>query len=217
MIRFLALAALLTLTGCTAARVVSAPVTATVQGVSSVVGAVANRGALCSDRRLEGEMIGRVPGEVSGCGIDNAARITAVDGIPLSQPAVMDCQTARAFADWSVKGAQRAVGRQGGGIAEFGVAAHYVCRTRNHRPGARISEHGKGKAIDISHITLADGDRISLIDHWDGPRAKSRALRRMHGAACGPFGTVLGPGSDGYHEDHFHFDTASHRGGPYCR
>jgi hypothetical protein len=39
----------------------------------------------------------------------------------------------------------------------------------------------------------------------------------MHRAACGRFGTTLGPGSDGMHEDHLHFDTARHANGPYCR
>ena len=41
-------------------------------------------------------------------------------------------------------------------------------------------------------------------------------MRAAHRAACGIFGTTLGPGSDGYHEDHLHFDTVS-RGSPYCR
>jgi hypothetical protein len=38
----------------------------------------------------------------------------------------------------------------------------------------------------------------------------------MRKAACGPFNTVLGPGSDPFHGDHFHLDTARGRG-PYCR
>jgi hypothetical protein len=27
----------------------------------------------------------------------------------------------------------------------------------------------------------------------------------------------LGPGSDGFHEDHLHYDVARHGGGAYCR
>ena len=105
---------------------------------------------------------------------------------------------------------------KGGGVAQIKVAAHYSCRTRNNRPGAKISEHGKGKAIDISGFRLRDGTEITVLKDYDswqfGP-----ALRRMRREACGPFGTVLGPGSDRYHNDHFHFDTARHRGGAYCR
>ena len=42
-------------------------------------------------------------------------------------------------------------------------------------------------------------------------------LRRLHEAGCGPFGTTLGPGSDGLHEDHLHYDIDRHGGSPYCR
>jgi hypothetical protein len=101
-------------------------------------------------------------------------------------------------------------------VAALRVPAHYVCRTRNHRAGARISEHGKGRAIDISAIILDDGTTITVQDDWNGSQYGT-ALRRMHQNACGVFGTTLGPGSDGMHENHFHYDTAQHRGGPYCR
>jgi hypothetical protein len=37
-------------------------------------------------------------------------------------------------------------------------------------------------------------------------------------AACGPFKTVLGPGSDADHALHFHFDLAPRRhGGTFCQ
>jgi hypothetical protein len=108
------------------------------------------------------------------------------------------------------------MGAKGGGISELRVAAHYVCRTRNHRAGAKLSEHAKGRAIDISALHLRDGTQVTVLEGW-GSRAYGPALRSMHERACGTFGTVLGPGSDGYHEDHFHFDVAQHGNGPYCR
>ncbi|MCC6519568.1 MAG: extensin family protein, partial [Tabrizicola sp.] len=40
---------------------------------------------------------------------------------------------------------------------------------------------------------------------------------RIYKAGCGYFMTTLGPGSDGYHEDHFHFDASARKGGAYCR
>ena len=113
-------------------------------------------------------------------------------------------------------GVSNGVSGIGGGVAGLRVAAHYACRTRNNRPGGKISEHGKGRAIDISGVMLRDGSEISVLRDWGGG-AKGRALRQMHRTACGPFGTVLGPGSDGYHRDHLHFDTARHRSGSYCR
>lgn len=171
-------------------------------------------GQLCGVAGIEGTTIAPVVSNVQGCGVPEAVRVSAVDGVRLSQSAIMDCGTARALHGWVRNGLRPAVGRLGGGPVELRVAAHYVCRTRNHRPGARISEHGRGRAIDISAVRLAGGQTMSVLQHWRhatyGP-----VLRAAHRAACGPFSTTLGPGSDGMHEDHFHFDTR--RGRQYCR
>jgi hypothetical protein len=94
--------------------------------------------------------------------------------------------------------------------------AHYACRTRNSVKGAKISEHGRGRAIDIAAFQLRNGSEISVLKHW-GQGGNGKALSKIHRAACGPFGTVLGPKSDRHHRDHFHFDTARYRSGPYCR
>ena len=174
------------------------------------------RGAICGSSDIQGERVGDVPGRIPGCGAPNAVKVRAVSGVTLSQQAIMTCDTAKALNRWVDRDLKRAVGRMGGGVSSLKVAAHYVCRTRNHQPGAKISEHGKGKAIDISEIRLQNGDTLNVLRDW-GRGKKGRVLRQAHQAACGTFGTTLGPGSDGYHEDHFHYDTARHRGGPYCR
>ena len=175
----------------------------------------AQRGAVCGDIELQGEAIGRVPGN-GACGIDDAVELRAVSGIALTQRARMDCTTAKALKRWVEQGVRPAFGSAGGGVARLQVAAHYVCRTRNNRPGAKISEHGKGRAIDISAFHLADGTVVDVLRGYPSKRWNG-ALARIRKAACGPFGTVLGPGSDGYHEDHFHVDTARYRSGSYCR
>jgi len=56
---------------------------------------------------------------------------------------------------------------------------------------------------------------MTVLTDWNGQYA--RQLRAMWEAACGPFGTVLGPEADRFHADHFHFDTADYRSGSYCR
>ena len=174
-------------------------------------------GKVCRDRDLRGIVVGSVPGKLKGCGIArDGIKLYSVSGVALSQPAVMNCDTARAIKTWVEGGMARAVGRYGGGVEEIKVAAGYSCRTRNHKPGAKISEHGKGNAVDFSGFYLANGDEISVLKDW-GKGRKGRILKDMHRRACGPFGTVLGPESDRYHKDHFHFDIARHRGGPYCR
>ncbi|WP_296476130.1 extensin family protein [Roseinatronobacter sp.] len=171
---------------------------------------------LCGIRGLTGEVIPPITSQVAGCGVAAPVRVTQVDGVSLSQGAIMDCETAAALHRWVRQGVKPAVGRSGGGVTGLQVAAHYVCRPRNHRSGARVSEHGRGRAIDISAIQLADGTEMSVLRDWHDSQ-HARALQQMHRAACGTFGTTLGPGSDGMHEDHFHYDTARHRGGGYCR
>ena len=173
-------------------------------------------GVVCGKRTIRGETIGPVPGRIAGCGIESAVKITSVAGITLSQASVMDCETAQALHRWVDKSAIPAFRRKGGGLVSLRVAAHYACRTRNHQPGARISEHGKGKAIDISGFVLKDGTVVTVSEGWT-KRGQRKAMRKVHAGACGPFGTVLGPEADRFHQDHFHFDTARHRGGPYCR
>ncbi|MFY0617272.1 MAG: extensin family protein [Shimia sp.] len=174
-------------------------------------------GKVCRDRKLIGQEIDPVPGKLPGCGISKGAiRLYEVEGVKLSTPSVMNCDTAKALQTWVDKGMNKAVRSYGGGAREIKVAAHYACRTRNHKKGAKISEHGKGNAIDISAVTLKNGDTISVLKDWNNGK-KGRILKKMHKSACGPFGTVLGPNADRYHKDHFHFDVARHRSGSYCR
>ncbi len=173
-------------------------------------------GALCGDPTLAGAPLPEIPGRIEGCGVGSPVRVTRAGGLALSQPATLDCRTARTLSAWVRDAVRPVVGARGGGAAGLTVAAHYACRTRNNRPGAKVSEHGRGRAIDISAIRLADGTRITVLDGWGSGR-QGRILRRLHEAACGPFGTVLGPESDRFHQDHFHFDTARYRSGSYCR
>lgn len=174
------------------------------------------RGAICGDAAIQGEEVGLVPGKVDECGVEDAVKVRSISGVTLSQQALMDCQTARTIKAWMKQGMTPAISGYGGGVAQLHVAAHYSCRPRNNQAGGKISEHGKGHAIDIAGFELRDGRTISVLDDWGGGK-KGRMLSQMHSSACGPFGTVLGPESDRFHRDHFHFDTASRNSGSYCR
>ncbi|ETX27652.1 extensin family protein [Roseivivax isoporae] len=174
------------------------------------------RGQICGDPGLQGEVVGYVPGRIPACGIDEAVNVRSVSGIPLSQEALVDCPTAIALRRWVDGGLKPAVGRAGGGVAEIRIAAHYICRTRNHQPGAEVSEHGKGRAVDVSAVRLRDGTTMSVQGGYYSDN-QGPILQRAYRAACGIFGTTLGPDSDRFHQDHFHFDTARYRSGSYCR
>ena len=101
------------------------------------------------------------------------------------------------------------------GLAAITVVDAYSCRNRNRAKDGKLSEHAFGRALDIAAFRRGDGSTVTVADGWkdgtDGP-----LLRRLHAAACGPFGTVLGPEANALHADHLHFDVAARRSGPYC-
>ena len=174
------------------------------------------RGQVCGDVRLQGKVLGRVSHKTRGCGIDNAVRVTSIDGVQLSQPVTLDCKTAKTFAHWVERSAQPVIGTQGGGLDRIDIMGHYACRPRNNKAGAKLSEHSTGRAIDIGGFRLKNGQRFSVLQDWAGSKW-SDELRKLHKSAYGPFGTVLGPAANKYHRDHFHFATARYRSGSYCR
>ena len=93
-----------------------------------------------------------------------------------------------------------------GGVANFDS---YECRGRNRAIGGKISEHGKGNAIDIRSLTMANGKSYELTDI-----AVAKEMReQLKASACARFTTVLGPASDGFHENHVHVDLAERRSG----
>ena len=63
-------------------------------------------------------------------------------------------------------------------------------------------------------IRLANGKSFELTD----PLVSKSFRERMRTATCSRFTTVLGPGSDGYHENHIHMDLAERtRGYRMCQ
>jgi hypothetical protein len=170
--------------------------------------AASMKGAVCGVPGIKGTEIKRITAKVKGCGVEEPVAVTSVSGVRLTQTATVDCSIAKALNSWVDEVAQPAFD---GKLVELRVAAHYICRGRNNKKGAPISEHGKGRAIDISAFVLSDGKVLTVAGNYN------KLLRRIYKAACPYFRTTLGPGSDGYHEDHFHFDTSARSGGSYCR
>lgn len=154
------------------------------------------------------------------CGVAYPVTISRLPGgVSLSGKTLLNCRTAEALANWvsesAVPTARRIYGSE---LVRLDQFASYVCRSRNSQRGTKLSEHAKGNAIDIGRFTLADGTVIDVgSTESHDPRPK-RFLKAVRDAGCDHFTTVLGPGSDVYHENHFHFDLAQRRGGyRYCR
>jgi len=174
------------------------------------------RGAVCSDWTIIGENRKPFSGKLRGCGIAEPVRISSVSDVLLSQLAIMDCKTAVTLKTWLENTAKPAFADQGGGLKGLRLSGHYACKKQNNKARGRLSEHAKGRAIDISSFILMDGTVITVRDGWTN-KETNEVMRELHAGACGLFGTVLGPNADRYHKDHFHFDTARRRSGSICR
>ena len=85
----------------------------------------------------------------------------------------------------------------------------FDCRGRNRKMTGKVSEHGKANAIDLRGFTFEGGRYIHLTD-IKADKALREAARK---SACLRFHTVLGPGSDGFHEEHIHLDLAERSNG----
>lgn len=148
------------------------------------------------------------------CGGEDLVRLEAIhlpdqSKVVVSPPAVLRCSMAEALVDWArseIPPANEALGARVTGIDNF---AAYDCRGRNNVAGAKLSEHGQANAFDLRGFKLATGKAVDLTD-----AATDRDLRdRLRGSLCDRFTTVLGPGSDRYHENHIHLDIIQRRGG----
>jgi hypothetical protein len=116
---------------------------------------------------------------------------------------------ATALANWIREDVAEQVLPLGAPLAGIENYDSYDCRPRNRVAGALISEHGRANAIDIRSFTLTNGKRFELTD-----TAVTKSVRdTLKAGACARFMTVLGPGSDGYHEEHIHFDLAERNNG----
>ena len=169
----------------------------------------------CADLVAAGEIEADLDVSLSinpACGLFVPVRLTAVrlgDGrmIPLRPAAVSRCEMTVAAAAWMRESLAPAVAAAGGALAAIRIADSYNCRPRNRVAGAKMSEHGRGNAVDVGGFELGDGRAWSV-----AKGGLPMALRvSMKDSACTRFATVLGPGSDGYHEDHIHVDLAQRR------
>jgi hypothetical protein len=152
-------------------------------------------------------------GGPSMCGAAKPFEMTGAAGgrIQLNPPAMLRCPMIPQVERWLTAVVDPAARRHlGQGVAEIKVAASYACRPINHVSGARLSEHGRANALDVSRFVLADGSVVTVKDGWHALGPERAFLREIHAGACNEFTTVLGPNADAYHRDHFHLDLARH-------
>ena len=157
------------------------------------------------------------PGE---CGSTDLVQLNAIkmpDGsrVAVTPAPMLRCKMAESVAEWMRSEMGPAVSSEfAKPVKTLVTAAGYHCRPRNGIKGAKMSEHGRGNAMDITGFKLAGGESVDLTR-----TAVSKLLRdKARASVCGRFTTVLGPGSDAYHESHIHIDLAERsRGHRLCQ
>lgn len=159
--------------------------------------------------------VAEAPPSKGACGIERPVRLSAVrttqgELVTMNPAPLLRCDMAVAIARWIREEVAPAVGTLGSPLEAVEVAAAYDCRPRNRVAGAKMSEHGRGNAMDTRGYRLKDGRAVRI--GGTAKEAMSVAFQeRLKASACGRFMTILGPGSDGYHEEHLHVDLQPRR------
>jgi len=164
------------------------------------------------------EMMPRLigPGACGGGDMVRLKAVTLASGTPIElKPApVLRCAFAESIAGWLRDEAAPRAGKLGSALSAVETYDDFECRSRNRVAGAKVSEHGKGNAVDVRAFILADGRALGLTDVTIAKEFRDE----IRESACRRFTTVLGPGSDSYHEAHIHLDLIErHQGYRMCQ
>lgn len=150
------------------------------------------------------------------CAVDDGVslkgvRVSDSETVALDGAVTVRCALAAELALWVRDDLSAIARRHGRALRKLVGVGGQECRGRNRQSGARLSEHAIGNAFDVHKIELDGGRVIDLMQDRDDAR---RSLREeIRASACARFPTVLGTGSDGFHEDHLHVDLRARRGG----
>ncbi|MET0369017.1 MAG: extensin family protein [Methylobacterium sp.] len=187
----------------------------TVEAAAAVEDAIACEGELKARGAVF--MVGETIAD-GDCGVLRPVSLTKLSsGVTIAPGTQFLCRTALALDIWTSDSVVPAAKAELPGISVKAIsqASTYVCRARASE--SKISEHSRGSAIDIAALTLSDGRSLTVEAQAPGS-AEDRFTAAIRRGACGPFKTVLGPGTDSDHGTHFHLDIAARSNGSlYCR
>lgn len=152
------------------------------------------------------------------CGITSPIRLSAInvgdEKVTISPPVVMRASLAEVVADWVRDDLAPAFAIRGDRLAKIDGVGAYQCRNRDHLANAKLSEHARGNAMDITAFVTAKGKHLELASITGGDVADMPSLPTlMKTTACRRFMTVLGPGGDPFHAEHLHVDLEARRSG----
>lgn len=113
------------------------------------------------------------------CGAPAPVRLVSIGTSPqiaLSPPPMVTCELVAALASWldtDVQPAARAI--LGGPVIRLEVMSDYSCRNAYARIKARLSEHGRANAIDISRFVTERGETAEVRTDWGTTERDIRA------------------------------------------
>jgi Extensin-like protein C-terminus len=146
------------------------------------------------------------------CGVDYPFKVAAFSGgtVGVARQVTLACPIIPRIDMWLDEVVKPAAALYFGTSVVDLRAGSYSCRSQNNQSGARLSEHAFGNALDVMAFVLADGREVTVLKGWRGTPQEQEFLREVFVGACNYFTTVLGPGADAFHYDHFHLDLARH-------
>jgi hypothetical protein len=152
-------------------------------------------------------------GEGGSCRIDWPVEVSAIDGIRMKPAATLSCSMAATFSRWTQKELQPAARwRYFSGVKTIHQGSSYSCRNIRGSRGTP-SQHSLGNALDVMRIELKNGRDIDVRKPgWFAFRQRG-FLNTVRADGCDYFSTVLGPGYNADHADHFHFDIMNRKNG----
>ncbi len=148
-----------------------------------------------------------------GCGMDYPLKVSAVSKgrVGFSQTQTLSCPMVPTIDRWVDNDVQPAAYKWFGSYIAEVKAGSYSCRGMVGGSRSMMSEHAYGNALDVFAFVLTDGRTITVKDGWKSRDPQEQAfLREAFIQACEHFTTVLGPGYNQFHYDHFHLDLARH-------
>lgn len=147
------------------------------------------------------------------CYIDHPIKVSRIGRVGIKPAATLNCEMTRAFAEWTGNELVPASRwRFLSGVKAIHQGSSYSCRNIAGTRGTP-SEHSLGNAIDVMKIELQNGKMIDVRKPGLFAFRKRGLLNTVRADGCGYFSTVLGPGYDADHADHFHFDIKARRNG----
>ena len=140
---------------------------------AEIAAATAKCKALLSGGSLDYELL--PPIKEGLCGTPAPILLRAVGDDPrvaIEPPATLNCQMAGVLGEWLRDTVQpEAKVLFGNAVVKIRNASSYVCRNRYGGVKTPLSEHALVNALDISEFVLADGVRITVLEHWPRPVA----------------------------------------------